>query len=314
MPSNHEVLCAYFRASRNPYHSSLSPQCPQPADSSLRNSMIYGSGNVTSVFDGVSHLLQNSNVDIIPWNNSIDFSPRRRPGYDYLQQLQQQPMNNSIAVDLTESGTTKNDISSMRYGSQQRHQRTARNEQESIVAKPKSSEETSVDTPGSSSASPSYSVHQTSRWGQRYQDLIEFRKEYGHCVVPSYLPKNMPLALWIKRQRSQFKLKKEGKHSNMTDEREQILSSLGFVWDSHAAFWEERLGELRTFQDEYGHSNVPTKYPENPQLAIWAKCQRRQFKLFTQGEHSRSHMTLERISKLASVGFVFDPRKMRRMD
>jgi hypothetical protein len=216
-------------------------------------------------------------------------------------------MNNSI-VDSTDSATTKNIISSMRYGSQQ-PQPADMNEQESI-AKQISSEETTVDTAGSSSV-PSYSIHQASGWEQRYKDLIAFRKEYGHCFVPSHWPHKEPLALWVKRQRFQCKLKKEGKHSHMTDEREQVLGSLGSVRDSHVVFWEERLGELRTFQDKHGHPNVPTKYPENPQLAVWAKYQRRQFKLLTQGD--RSNMILERISKLASIGFVFNPRKMKRM-
>jgi hypothetical protein len=47
-------------------------------------------------------------------------------------------------------------------------------------------------------------------------------------------------------------------------------------------------------------------------LAIWAKCQLRQFNLLiTQGDR-RSNMTLDRISKLARVGCVFNPSKMKR--
>ena len=76
---------------------------------------------------------------------------------------------------------------------------------------------------------------------------------------------------WVKRQRYQYKLKKEGKHSNMTNEREEALNRLGFVWDSHAVFWEERFNELKAFRDTHGHCNVPTKLPDNPQLAIWGK-------------------------------------------
>jgi len=157
----------------------------------------------------------------------------------------------------------------------------------------------------------SYTIHQAGRWRTRFEELVQFQREYGHCCVPSHWPQNAPLAQWVKRQRSQYKLKREGKHCNMTDERERSLTQLGFVWDSHAIFWDERLRELQLFRQTHGHSNVPTKYPENQQLAIWAKCQRRQFKLFTQGD-SRSNMTLQRVFKLAKVGFVFNPRKLRR--
>lgn len=158
---------------------------------------------------------------------------------------------------------------------------------------------------------PCYTVHQAERWQQRFKELVDFKAEYGHCCVPSHWPQNAPLAQWVKRQRSQYKLKTEDKRSNMTDSRQKALEDLGFVWDSHAAFWEERLNELRAFRERHGHCNVPTKYLENQQLAIWAKCQRRQFKLYSQG-HRHSNMTMERIGKLSELGFVFCPRALKK--
>ena len=50
-----------------------------------------------------------------------------------------------------------------------------------------------------------------------------------------------------------------------------MLEQLGFVWDSHASGWEERLKELKDFKDMHGHCRVPKTYAENPQLAIWVK-------------------------------------------
>lgn len=159
----------------------------------------------------------------------------------------------------------------------------------------------------SESSGPVFTLHQAERWQQRFNELVAFRKEYGHSCVPSYWPQNHALAQWVKRQRSQWRFKQVGKHSNMTDDRESALNSLNFVWDSHTVFWEERLNELVDFKRIYGHANVPTRFADNPQLAIWCKCQRRQFKLYSQKD-PRSNMTPERIEKLAKVGFVFNPR------
>jgi Helicase associated domain len=75
---------------------------------------------------------------------------------------------------------------------------------------------------------------------------------------------------------SQFKLREEGKHSTLTDERMRSLNDLGFVWNSHDAIWHERLEELQRYAAEQGNCNVPKDYPENKGLAIWVKCQRRQ--------------------------------------
>ena len=159
---------------------------------------------------------------------------------------------------------------------------------------------------------PAISAYQSGRWQQRFNELCEYRKLNGHCLVPSQWSENPQLSQWVKRQRYQYKLKREGQHSTMTDERIKILEDMGFVWDSHSAFWEERLNELIQFSMLHGHCNVPTKYPDNPELAVWAKCQRRHFKLFMTKGPKKSSMTMERISKLNKVGFVFDPREYKK--
>lgn len=148
------------------------------------------------------------------------------------------------------------------------------------------------------------------QWNQRYSQLVEFQNEFKHCLVPLNWPRNPSLAHWVKRQRYQCRIKREGKHSTMTDERQAALENLGFVWDSHAAAWEERWNELNEFKSRHGHTNVPKKYPENPQLAVWVKCQRRQFKLYS--DRQSSNITPERIQRLASLGFVFNPRMNNR--
>jgi Helicase associated domain len=93
----------------------------------------------------------------------------------------------------------------------------------------------------------------------------------------------------------------------LTAEREAALQELHFVWDSHAAAWQERWQELAEFVSCHGHANVPKQYPDNPKLAIWVKCQRRQYKLLLQGQ--KSNLSLARYQKLQQLGFVFCPRR-----
>jgi hypothetical protein len=109
------------------------------------------------------------------------------------------------------------------------------------------------------------------QWEQRCQELIQFQHAHGHVLVPLQYPANPCLSHWIKRQRCQYKLKTEGKHSTLTDERQALLDNLGFVWDSHCASWDSRLDELLEFGRVQGHYIVPTVYPENPPLAAWIK-------------------------------------------
>ena len=150
---------------------------------------------------------------------------------------------------------------------------------------------------------------QVDLWNQRYKELVEFQKEHNHCLVPLKNYKNRSLSHWIKRQRYQYRVKQEGQHSTLDDKRQAALEKLGFVWDSHAAAWEERWNELCDFQEIHGHANVPKTYKPNQQLAIWVKGQRRQFRLFSQGKSSA--MTRKRVEKLLCLGFVFNPRSQR---
>eukprot|EP00538_Stauroneis_constricta_P011409 CAMPEP_0119556036 /NCGR_PEP_ID=MMETSP1352-20130426/8089_1 /TAXON_ID=265584 /ORGANISM="Stauroneis constricta, Strain CCMP1120" /LENGTH=660 /DNA_ID=CAMNT_0007602925 /DNA_START=261 /DNA_END=2243 /DNA_ORIENTATION=- len=151
--------------------------------------------------------------------------------------------------------------------------------------------------------------YQSEMWQERLEELQKFRKENGHCLVPHNWSVNLPLAQWVKRQRYQMKLKLEGKHSTMTTERQEILENLGFIWDSHKAAWEERLHELRQFCSNHGHTNVPSTYPENPQLSVWVKCQRRQYKLYVKNQ--KTNLTEERKMQLDSLGFVWNPRNLQ---
>ena len=148
--------------------------------------------------------------------------------------------------------------------------------------------------------------YQAEQWTEKFDELVQFRQERGHCCVPHTFKENPALARWVKRQRYQYKLKNEGKQSTMTDERIVALEKIGFIWDSHGAAWFDRLNELADYRKLQGHCNVPSNYPKNPQLATWVKCQRRQYKLFWDGK--TSNMTLARISELERLGFEWELR------
>ena len=148
--------------------------------------------------------------------------------------------------------------------------------------------------------------YQAGQWSHKFVELCEYRDLNGHCLVQHTHHENLSLARWVKRQRYQYKLMQEGKPSTMTEERVKALNEIGFVWDSQGQSWMERLAELKDFKSAHGHCNVPSNYSEQPQLATWVKCQRRQMKLHCQGRPS--NMTPDRIKQLEDVGFEWSIR------
>ena len=160
---------------------------------------------------------------------------------------------------------------------------------------------------GESSASLRFRSYQAENWTGKFEELLDFRLKRGHCLVPYMFGENSSLAEWVKRQRHQYKLKNEGKHSALSEDRIEALETIGFVWNSHDAIWEERWKELCIYKDINSNCNVPSKYLLNPQLAVWVKRQRRQYKFFSSGKLST--MSPCRIEKLEAIGFAWDGRK-----
>jgi len=73
-------------------------------------------------------------------------------------------------------------------------------------------------------------VRDRADWNDRYEQLLAFKKENGHCVVPQHYTSNRALGKWVAKQREQYRFFKENKHSFLTEERIDLLKSVGFVW------------------------------------------------------------------------------------
>jgi Helicase associated domain len=152
--------------------------------------------------------------------------------------------------------------------------------------------------------------YQAGQWSEKFIELCNFKDKTGHCLVPYTYQENLALARWVKRQRYQYKLMLEQKATTMTAERVKALDEIGFVWDSQGAAWGDRLGELQQFRQLFKHCNVPSNYFDNPRLATWIKCQRRQYKLYI--ENKPSNMTSQRIQHLTSLGFEWGLRAHKK--
>lgn len=92
--------------------------------------------------------------------------------------------------------------------------------------------------------------------------------------------------------------------------------------------WHAMLQHLLDFKAKHGHTLVPNRYPESPQLGSWVSTQRRQYKLMLEKNQLESEgkslspeqqlqslkgspMTEERAKILTEIGFVWstkDPR------
>ena len=55
-------------------------------------------------------------------------------------------------------------------------------------------------------------------WEKRFNELKDYRKKNGNCLVPARYQHNKQLGLWVQTQRQHYKKFQKGDHSTMTIE------------------------------------------------------------------------------------------------
>ena len=77
------------------------------------------------------------------------------------------------------------------------------------------------------------SLHEIA-WNERYNDLVEYKRIHGDCLVPQTYKPNKKLGYWVMQQRRQYRLQCDGKKSSLDGrvgaKRKQLLDDIGFVW------------------------------------------------------------------------------------
>jgi len=160
-------------------------------------------------------------------------------------------------------------------------------------------------------------------WKLRFQELCDFKRETGHCLVPKLFDKNQFLSYWVFKQRAQMKLWNCDKSSCLNDQRIAMLNEIDFIWDAKKskqwqnlehlrkktqvdAAWDSYYEQLVQFREEYGHSKVPKCHPPNQKLSTWAFRQRTEYRRKQEGK--QNSMSEEKEKKLLVTNFVFRMR------
>lgn len=153
-----------------------------------------------------------------------------------------------------------------------------------------------------------------SQWDDRYKELLRFKEQNGHCMVPTA---KSDLGAWVNSQRCAYASHIRGKAlanknpenpaasrkiRSISDERVAKLNAIGFVWKlKDRNNWDKRLAELKQFVQQNGHARVPQHYKENRKLGKWVAKQRYELTLIKTGKPSQ--LTKERMNQLDALGF-----------
>lgn len=153
-------------------------------------------------------------------------------------------------------------------------------------------------------------------WEINFEKLRNYKEVNGDCDIK----KRHELYGWVHRQRSQYKILREGGVSLLTAKGMQRLVDIGFVFNNRPPYftWEERMEQLQEYKETHGHVMVPKSHPI---LGPFVRKQRSQYALYEKGK--KCHMTEDRMKQLDVMGFVFlagprlperDPSKNKSWD
>merc|ERR1719223_646061 len=149
-------------------------------------------------------------------------------------------------------------------------------------------------------------------WDDRFQQLVAYKEEFGHCKVPSKQTKYKSLRNWLGKQREAYKMHKKdpSKGGSHAKERFNKLQLIGVPLDPFSTNWDSRFQELVLFRNQFGHCKVPQQGNSSfTRLGQWLGRQKkdlRPVKHMERGEISFSARDLKRGRLLESVGVRLD--------
>ena len=135
-----------------------------------------------------------------------------------------------------------------------------------------------------------------SAWDRAYQELVAYKGEDGHMLIPALYRTlaGFRLGHWVCLQR-------RAKRSNLLSCLQiDRLDTLGFVWDVRGFAWTMNFQNLTAYAEKHGHVLVPERYktPDGFRLGRWVSMQR--------VAKSKGRLSREQIAKLDEYGFVWD--------
>jgi hypothetical protein len=141
-------------------------------------------------------------------------------------------------------------------------------------------------------------------WDHYFNQILNMQQENDHCDVSK--EEDSELYAWVQRQHQEYLKIADGKPNHLTLERVQKLTDIGFIFEKRkqSVKWEERVKQLKRFQEKYGHVRVPKSDPE---LGVFVNRQRYEYTKMMAGKPSS--MNEERLNELKALDFVFQAGK-----
>jgi hypothetical protein len=137
------------------------------------------------------------------------------------------------------------------------------------------------------------------KWNRQYEQLVEYKRTNGHCMVPNKYEQDKSLGWWVATQR------KHHNKNRMRQDRKVFLDEIGFAWKDDGAHnrnqndkrWHQHYEKLVEHKRINGNCKVPCKHKDDKSLGLWVSNQR--------ARHANNKMLPNRKELLDKIGFAW---------
>ena len=146
---------------------------------------------------------------------------------------------------------------------------------------------------------------QEEAWMEHYKKLVDFKKEFGHAIVPPNYKVDPSLARWVLYQRPNKK--------HLSKKRVALLDRLGFDWkesNKHDEQWWKNYSDLLEFKQSHG--NLKVSKSDNPKLYSWIQNTKQKCRKYCEKVDEAGTLVMgsvvsglddERLDALRDIGF-----------
>jgi len=151
-------------------------------------------------------------------------------------------------------------------------------------------------------------------WENAFEHARDYMKQHGSLDVKvAYVcADGFRLGAWIGVQRGNYMRLLNAGIDPMTDEKLNRLNTIGMIWKTADAAFEEGFLEATRYAAKHGDLEVPTKYvsPDGFKLGAWINRMRKRYA--KQGNYAA--LSEEQIGRLESLGMQWGNRIDRQWD
>lgn len=131
-------------------------------------------------------------------------------------------------------------------------------------------------------------------WKSHFDDLKKYKDEHGHCDFPTKSKDHTALSRWVTEMRKLYKA------GTLTQDKVDLLESIGFQWSKAESQWHANFERLKEYHAKHDDCCVTRLY--DPALNWWVLRQRCEYRKLM--EHNKtSSMTEYRFKQLNQLGF-----------